>query len=1114
MLCGRKHTHYMRKVLYLMLMVLLPAVMLGQVTTGSIVGNISNADRQSLAGASIEAIHQPSGTRYRTVSLADGRFNLPSLRIGGPYKVTVTFIGFNSQSVEDIYVQLGEPTRVDLQLIPSDKALTEVVVTSARKNGLISKDRKGTSTNINRRILSSAPTLSRSITDFTKLTPQSNGTSFAGQDNRFINLTIDGSIFNNSFGLQALPGSQTNSTPISLDAIEEIQVNLSPYSLKDAGFTGASINAVTRSGTNTFHGSAFYNTRNEGLVGRKAGNKGDQDVVTAAFDVKQFGASIGGPIIKNKLFFFANYEGERRTDPGTAFVANDGSNTSGGNVTRVLKSDLDNLRNFLVTNFNYNPGAYQDYSMITKSDKALVKFDWNINDKHKLSIRGNVLKSVRDVPMSSSGGFNGRRDNLFGMAFANSNYEIHNDIYSGIAQLNSRFSNKLNNELIFGFTANRDYRAEKAASFPTVDILDGNDRNYIAFGSEPFTPNNVLNTNTWQFSDNLTYYAGKHTLTAGVNFESFRFFNQFTPNVNGQYVFKTLDDFYTSANAYLADPGMTSNPVELRRYALTYSNLPGGGLWNAVTKAKNLGFYVQDEFMAFKNFNLTYGVRFDVPFFTGKGFTNTEVDGFNFLDEAGNPTKLSTSELPSAKLMISPRAGFNYDLFGNKKTQIRGGLGLFAGRPAFVWISNQIGNNGVQSGSISTDNTTNFPFNPNIKANIPVIQNPGQPAPSYNIATTEKDFRFPQVFRTNFGVDQKIWGNIVASAEILYTKSISNVFYYNANLKPASEQFAGPDNRPRFPTFNTNTGALLSGSTFNNAARINSKITDATVMKSGAYGESFMTTLKIEKPVRNEGFGWMIAYNYGRSLDYISAGSIAFSSWRDNKSVNGNNRPDLSYSDNDLRNRFIGSLTYRKEIAKTAALQLMLVGQSQNQGRFSYTYSGDMNGDGISGNDLIYIPRNTSEMNFQTYTVGSGANAVTYTAEQQAAAFDAYIAQDKYLSKNRGKVSERNGALLPMVTRFDLSAVLEVFRKIGKERHTIQFRADIFNVGNMIKNSWGVGYVVNNSSPLASRGYDPNTGQPIFRMNLVNNSLNYSTTRRGTGLIDVWQAQFGIRYSF
>jgi len=435
-------------------------------------------------------------------------------------------------------------------------------------------------------------------------------------------------------------------------------------------------------------------------------------------------------------------------------------------------------------------------------------------------------------------------------------------------------------------------------------------------------------------------------------------------------------------------------------------------------------------------------------------------------------------------------------------------MGLFSGRPAFVWISNQIGNNGVQSGSISTDNTTIYPFSPNVLRNAPKVANPGQPAPSYNVATTEKSFKFPQVFRTNLAVDQKLFWGIVGSAELLYTQSLSNVFYYNGNLKPATSSYSGPDNRPRFNTFNTATGTILTSTAFNNAVRINPKITDATVLKSAPLGQSFMTTFKLEKSY-TKGFGWMMAYTYGNSQDYVSAGSIAASSWTGNRTVRGNNLPDLSFSDNDIRHRVIGNITYRKEFAKTTALQFTLGGQSQNQGRYSYTVNGDLNGDGNQSNDLVYIPRNTGEMNFEQYV----ASGVTYTVAAQKAAFEKFITNDPYLKNNRGSYASRNGANFFMVPRFDFSAVLEIFRNIGKERHTIQLRADVFNVGNMLNSSWGVGYNTNNSSPisLGSRTFDPLTNQPLYRMATVNGSLDYSTFRRGTSLFDVWQAQFGVR---
>jgi hypothetical protein len=1076
-----------------------PIALKAQVTTGSINGTVKDTKGTDLPGATVEVLHVPSGSLYRASSGKNGVYNIPSLRVGGPYSVTVTFVGFAKETLTDVYVQLGEATKINMVLTDANVSLKEVVVSgTARRGAIISKETKGTSTNINRRLIAALPTLSRNITDFTKLTPQSNGTSFAGQDNRFINLTIDGSIFNNSFGLQALPGSQTNASPISVDAIEEIQVNVSPYSVKDAGFTGASINAVTRSGTNTFHGSAFYNKRNQNFVGTKAGSDGKTPVTIADFDVKQFGATFGGPIIKNKLFFFVNYENEKRTEPGTAFVADNGSNTGGANVSRVKKTELDSLSAFLRTKLAYDPGEYEGYNFITKSYKILAKVDWNINTKNKFSVRFNSLRALRDVPASSSGALTGGRlSSVNTMNYSNNNYEINNDIYSIIGQLNTRISNKVSNELIFGWTANRDYRKVKGGLFPIVDILDGSgsDRNYISFGSEPFTPNNKLFTDTWQLSDNITFYNGKHTISAGANFESFKFFNQFTPQIQGFYIFNSLADFYTSANAYLANPQMTQNPVNLRRYILGFSNLANNELWNQVTKAKNIGAYLQDEWQIQSNLNLSLGIRFDVPFFTSNAVENPQVSGYSFINEEGKPVKLSTSQLPSAKLMVNPRFGFNLDVNGDKKTQVRGGLGLFSGRPAFVFVSNAVGNNGMQAGQISLDNTKNYPFSPNITRNTPV-PNPGVPAPSYNIAPIEKKFRFPQVFRTNLAIDQKLFWGIVGSAEFLFTQSISNIFYYNANQKLATTTFSGPDNRPRF-----------AGSS--SAVRINPNVNDATVLASRPYGSNTTVTLKLEKPLQ-KGLSWMLAYNFGRTKDYSSASTIAFSSFTSTRTVNGNNLPDNSFSDNDITNRFIGNITYRKEIAKTVAVQVSLFGQSQNLGRFSYAYSGDMNLDGISGNDLMYIPKDNSqaEMNFEQYTL----NGVTYTAQQQKDAFEAYIQNDSYLKSHRGEVAKRNGVLMPMLTKFDLSVLVEVFHKFGKQRHTLQFRGDIFNIGNMLNNKWGVAHVINTSSPIAARA--PVNNVPVFRMNLVNNSLNYETYRKGTAIQDVWQAQIGVRYLF
>ena len=1120
------------------LSLLLPAILLAiatmaQVTTGIVTGNVKDGKGVALTGASVEAIHEPSGSKYKAVSSATGKFTLSGLRVGGPYKITISYVGLKTETFTDVTIQLGEPSVIDVSLAETNSQLTEVVVsTASRKGALISKDRKGVSTNINSRLISSLPTISRNVTDLTRLVPSSNGLSFAGQDSRAINFTLDGSIFNNSFGLNALNGGQTNSAPISLDALQEIQINVSPYNLREAGFTGASINAITKSGTNTFHGSGFYNQRNQGLLGTKAGTGGKQDVVTTNFDVKQYGVSLGGPIIKNKVFFFANYEAERRSDVGTTFTADasNGATAISGNTTRVKQSDLDGLATFLKSKFNYDPGAYQGFTAPTQSDKAVARLDVNLSDKHKLSIRGNLLISKRDVVISNSGATNGARTSNLAMPFANSFYTINNNIYGIIAQLNSRFSNKISNELTFGYTANRDFRSSKGGNFPTVDIQDGSvalttlppaaipsaqsaqSATYISFGNDPFTPNNLLSTDTWQFSDNLTAYTGKHTITAGIAYEGFTFTNGFTAQINGTYTFNSLADFYTASNSYIANPAATTSPVYLRNYNAAYSNLPGSAPWLVTTKARQIAAYVQDEVNLESNFNLTYGIRFEVPYFVGSGYRNDQVDNLTFIDNTGTKVSLSTSQLPSPKLMISPRIGFNYDIKGDKSTQIRGGIGLFTGRPSFVFISNQLGNNGVLNGSVNVNNTAAYPFNPNTPANYPnFVVNPGVPTAAYNIATSEKSFRFPQVLRSNIAVDQKLFKDIVATAEFMFTQSLYNINYYNANLQPAVLKFAGPDNRPRF------AGLGLSGAAQTNALRINNglngtpNLSDATVMQSKPLGGSINATIKIEKPTKAQGLGWMVAYNFARARDYSSPGSIASSSFTGIRSVNGNNYPDMAYSDNEIRNRVIGNVNYRIELGKTAALQFSLYGQSQNQGRATYTYSGDMNGDGTSSNDLIYVPRDQSEMNFLALAANSTAPAATI--QEQKDAYDNYINQDPYLKSRRGKYAERNGLLLPYLVRFDFSTQLELFRNIGKNRHTIQLRADIFNIGNMINPAEGVSYFVNTFNPLAAAGVDAN-GVPVFRMNRVNNNINYATYRKGTSVLDVWSAQFGIRYIF
>ncbi len=1078
------------------------AAMAQGVTTARIVGRVTDTTGQDLPSATVLAVHNPSGTQYGAATRADGRFAILGMRVGGPYTITISMVGYETQIFNDIYLSLGQEYPLNVKMKEESTQLEGITIVST-VDRLMDDQKTGANTFVSGEALNTQPTLSRSITDIIRLSPQSNGRSFIGADDRFNNLTIDGSIFNNSFGLSGLPGGQTNSTPISLDAIQEIQVNMAPYDVRQSGFTGAGINAITRSGTNRIEGSAFFNTRNEGFVGNKAeGN----DVITARFRVDQYGFRLGGPIIKNKLFFFINGEAERVNEPATNFVAARPGLT-GANVSRVRASALDSLSQFLKTKYGYDPGPYENYDLRTYSNKFLARLDYNISQKSKFSIRYNYLRSYRDVPASNSGAFNGRRDNGFALNFANSNYIINNDIHSIIAEHNTSFAGKFSNNIITGYTANRDYRSSGGGIFPLVDILEGG-RNLTTFGYEPFTPNNRLNTDTWQFQDNLTAYFGRHTLTAGFNLERFAFENTFTPTYYGQYVFNSLNDFYTAANQAPTD---TISAVTLRRYVLTYSALPGAALPVARLRILYVGFYMQDEFQVNSKIKITAGIRGDIPFYADPEYSNPKFDTIAFGPEK---KRYSTSKFPATSVLWAPRLGFNVDVLGDRSTVIRGGTGVFTGRPAFVWLSNQLSNNGVLTGQIFVDNTKNYVFSPDVKRHIPA--NPTTPA-TYNVATTDESFRFQQVWRSNLAIDQKLnfLKGTVATLEFIYDRQINSPYYQDANLIDPKGNFKGADQRPYF-AYSTSGNRRVS------------YITDATILSSKSGAFAYSLTAKLERNVA-QGFSAMIAYTHGVAKDYITAGSIAASSFRDNFSVNSNNKPDLAWSNFDARHRLIASVRYRKEY-KFGASAINVFYEARNQGRVTYNYNNDMNGDGNPGNDLLYIPTNATDTNQIVFVPKNG-----FTAEQQAAAFEQFIRNDEYLRSRRGQYAERNGAIMPWIARFDVSFIQEFFVKVKENRNTLQLRFDIFNFGNLLNNRWGVGLQpvyggsrfttgaeANVSSPLRYEGRT-STGKPQYSFapltitTVDNKTINYLPTnayRTSTRLEDVWRMQIGIRYIF
>src|SRR5712692_5116432 len=621
------------------------------VTTGSVTGIVTDPQRQVVPGATVVAVHDPSGTKYEASTRADGRFSIPGMRVGGPYTVTVSVSGFQPQVVKDVFVNLG--VAADLQLTLRTLAVTEEITVTAQSDAIFSSARTGAATAVSRDVLATLPTINDRINDFARLSLQYTGGpfggSFGGQDNRFNNITIDGSYFNNSFGLAGQPGDRTGVTPISSAAIEQIQINVAPYDVRQGNFVGAGVNTITRSGSNEFRGSAYYWFRNDGLVGTEA--KG-LPFNPGKFDSHRWGGWVSGPVVKDKLFFFGSVEDDQLTQPGSTFRANAGGETVGGSTTRVLASDLDQLSAYLKTNFKYDTGPYQDYSFGTPARRYLGKLDYNLNDRNKVSLRYLQLDSHTDVLVSNSSslGFGNRRSNTTGLNFANSNYQILENIRSGVGEWNSIFSSNAANTLIVGYTHQHESRGYVGSFFPLVDILEANTV-YTTFGFEPFTPNNELRYNTFQAQDSFTWNRGRHALTFGATVERYKSENVFFPGAQSVYVYNSLADFYKDANDYLANPNRTVSPVRQAIFQVRWMNIPGLdkpvqplGVWYT-------GLYAQDEWQAGRNVKLTYGLRLDVPFFDKTGFQNAAADQLTFRDENGSAVQYQTAKLPDASIL-------------------------------------------------------------------------------------------------------------------------------------------------------------------------------------------------------------------------------------------------------------------------------------------------------------------------------------------------------------------------------------------------------------------------------------------------------------------------------
>jgi len=1069
-----------------------------QITGSNLSGTVKDPNGETMIGANVRALHQPTGTEYNTITNLSGVYTLPQVRVGGPYLIYVSYVGYKTMEISNIMTTLGITTNVNVVIQEESQQLSEVTILG-NKDKTFSKDRTGAAQQLSRNEIMSIPTTgARTINSVTKYNPFGDGASFGAQDSRLNNFTIDGSQFNNGFGLgsSAQAGGRTGSTAISLDAIEQIQINVAPFDIRQSGFVGAGINAVTRSGTNNLEGSVYTTTRNNSssFVGNSAAGV---PVTAAKFDEQVFGFRLGAPIIKNKLFIFGNYEGLVRTEPGTTWIS-DGSPLTGSQISRVKYSDMQTLSTFMKDKFGYDTGAWEGYSNTNDSYKGLLRLDWNINNKHKLTARYVHHNSSAEINISNSqsAGAGNRTTQFNAMSFKNSGYIIQDNTRSGVIELNSMFSNTLSNNFIIGYDKQIEDRGYLSPLFPTIDIREGS-ATYTSVGFDPFTPGNKLNYGTFHVTNNITKYFNKHTLTAGANFEMYRSANLFYPASNGVYVFNSLNDFYTAANQSLANNGAPSTFAPAR-FQLRYSALPGGEEPLQILKASRLDLYLQDEFEVNERLKLTLGLRTASIGFEDTALENPVVSAMTF----ANGEKFNTGVLPSNKLLWEPRFGFNYDVNNDATFQVRGGTGIFTGRPPYVFVSNQVGNNGVLTGFIDVSGAAaanyGFTANPN-QYFIP--STPTLPS-TFDLAFTDPNYKFPQVWKSNLAVDKKLPFGFVGSAEVIYNRSLNAVHYYNANLEAPVGTLAGPDNRPKY-----------AGN--DNGVRVNDNVSMGAVLtsKNGPYHGSL--TLKLDYPMQN-GLWGSIAWTGSESRDFMDAGSIASGSWQSIRSVNGNNNIDLSNSSNWIRSRFVGLLGYRLDYGKkwggATTFTLGYVGQQSNP--FSYFVAGDLNGDRVRDNDLMFVPEKGSDVRFDNLTVGS----TIYNEAQQQQAFDDFINQDEYLSTRRGEYVERNASVLPYLHRFDLSVAQDFFVNVKGKRNAIQVRLDILNAGNLVNDNWGVSQRATAPALLNFVKYNE-AGQPVYRMStqkLVDGStiLAKDTYQKNSSVFDVWTAQLGLRYTF
>jgi len=1027
-----------------------------QVTTSGINGRIKDK-KEYLPGATVQAVHLPSGTKYGTVTNADGRFTLQGMRPGGPYEITVSFIGYREQKIENVQLKLGENYELNTTLEDANIALGEVVVTGTAG---FNSTKTGAGTSISIRQLNNLPTVSRSINDLTRLTPQasvnSNGAvSFAGANNRYNSFQIDGAMNNDVYGLTSngTNGGMTSTEPVSLETIEQIQINIAPFDVRQSGFTGGGINAITKSGTNQFKGSAYFFGNNQKLIGKTPGKlkEGEQRERLIKQHDYQWGVTLGGPIIKNKLFFYANYENTDKSYP-TSDNLNEGSAVDPQTAEKILAHLREKTGGKYAATFD---GA----DVYTRSNKAGLKIDWNIDDRNTLTARYSYVDGKR-LRFSRS---------EFSLSSSDAAFDIESKTNSWIIELNSRIKNAMNNEFRASYVRVRDERVPKGDAFPYIKIYDG--KNTITMGTDYSSAANRLNQDIITFTDNFNYLRGNHNLTFGTHNEIYFFENLFIQNLYGSYTFNDVNEFL-------------EDKVKIYQYGQSKIEQTGRADYAPDFGSMQIGLYAQDNWNISNNFSLTYGIRMDIPVLLNTPGENPDFNASEIAQANGVKTDTKIKSTP----LWSPRLGFRWFLTEEHRQLLRGGIGVFTGRIPFVWIGNSFSNTGMDFLKYYFGNykmPDGLYFNTDPHTQYEMLEN-ATADKTTEVDIFDRKFKFAQNLRVNLAYEHHFPFGLKATLEGLYSKTLNDILYKDLNIEKTGETLGESlgldfDQRPLFKN------------------KVDKNYTNIMYLGNTSKGYTYNLSLKLEQ---NFPFGLdvMAAYTYGQSKSLNpGSNSVALSNWKYNEISGDPNHPELGYSDFNMPHRIVASVTYSKAYARHFRTTVSLIYTGQSGAPFNVTYNGDLNGDGSTGNDLIFIPTDAQidQMPFSA--------TQTLSEEAQRADLKAFLASADYLKDHRGKYFKRNAANMDFEHHFDLRIMQDFKFKAGNRTHTFQLTFDAMNIGNMFNHEWG------KESYLSNNSYSPikyNKGKYQYLNGADYNPFSISD------IYSRWRGQIGIKYFF